>query len=256
MARTVRVPHDDTKRRGVFLSARWLHVAMLNWRVDAERIAPHVPRGTELDDFGGHHYVSVVGLLFDHTRLLGLPIPGHRRFEELNLRIYVRRREGDELRRGVVFIKELVPRWAVARVARWFYNENYDSLPMRHGLQSENGNSPDATHRLFYEWRVGTRWNSLRMVVHGSPTPSATGSHEEFITEHYWGYTRQRDGGTIEYRVEHPRWNVSPAHSFALDCDAERLYGSEWAEVLARTPDSALLADGSEVWVYRPRRIA
>jgi len=260
--------HEESRHRGVFLSARWLHVAMLNWRVDPDRVALYVPRGTELDDFGGHHYVSVVGLMFDRTRLLGLSIPGHRRFEELNLRIYVRRREGDEVRRGVVFIKELVPRWAVARVARWFYNENYASLPMRHKWSgadasapsdlssSVDATSPGVTQNLLYEWRVDGRWNSLRVEVQGSPTPSAPGSHEEFITEHYWGYTAQRDGGTLEYRVEHPRWNVWPAHSFKFDCDAERLYGSSWAEVLARPPDSAFLADGSDVLVHRPRRIA
>src|SRR6185503_10439864 len=104
-------------------TAHWRFLMMLNYEVDPSVLHPLVPRGTELDTWHGRTYASVVGFLFLDTRVLGLAIPFHRDFEEVNLRFYVRRREAEAWRRGVVFIKEIVPRWAIATVARVAYNE-------------------------------------------------------------------------------------------------------------------------------------
>src|SRR6185437_11165669 len=109
---------DQRSDRRVFLSAVWRQLAMLNYRVDPALLAPYLPAGTTLDLWRGDAFISVVGLLFDDTRVLHVPIPFHITFPEVNLRCYVRREVGGETRRGVVFIRELVPRAAIAFVAR------------------------------------------------------------------------------------------------------------------------------------------
>ena len=242
--------HPDAPARA-FLTAEWRWLAMLNYQVPPALLRPLVPAGTELDEWGGATYASVVGFLFLRTRVLGVPIPFHRDFEELNLRFYVRRKGPEGWRRGVVFVREIVPRFAIAAVARWVYNENYVAVPMRH----RNGVRPGAGGSLEYGWRHRGRWCALRASVTGEPAPAAEGSEAEFITEHYWGYARQRDGGTVEYQVEHPRWNVWRAESATLDCDVASLYGPAFAECLSAPPRSALLADGSPIVVRKGTRI-
>lgn len=233
-----------------FLTAAWRWLAMLNYEVDPALLRPLVPAGTELDAWSGITYASVVGFRFLDTRVLGIPIPFHRDFEELNLRFYVRRKGPEGWRRGVVFVKELVPRFAIAAVARAVYNENYVAVPMRHRVDVH----PSSDGIVEYGWRHGGRWSGLRAEVTGEAAPLVAGSEAEFITEHYWGYARQRDGGSVEYRVEHPRWNVWRATA-TLDCDVAALYGPGFAEFLAGPPLSALVADGSPVIVRRGRRI-
>src|SRR6185295_273969 len=117
-----------------FLTAEWRHLVMLNYEIDPAILRRFVPRGTELDAWNGKTFVSLVGFLFLNTRVMGLPIPFHENFEEINLRFYVRRKADEGWRRGVVFIKEIVPRAAIAWVARWLYNENYVALPTGHAL--------------------------------------------------------------------------------------------------------------------------
>ncbi|MES2569397.1 MAG: DUF2071 domain-containing protein, partial [Verrucomicrobiota bacterium] len=114
-----------------FLTAEWRHLAMLNFATDPALLRPLVPAGTELDEFGGTTYLSVVGFLFLKTRVLGAGFPFHRDFEEVNLRFYVRRKVGGEWRRGVVFIREMVPRQIIALIARVVFGEPYSALPMR-----------------------------------------------------------------------------------------------------------------------------
>ncbi len=216
---------------------------MVSYQVDPGLLAPLVPGGTELDRFDGRCFVSVVGFLFLDVRLRGLPIPFHTRFEEVNLRFYVRRRHEGEVRRAVVFVRELVPLPAVALVARWRYGERYSALPMRHLVT-------DAL--VTYEWRHRGRWEGLRLEPAGDWAPAEAGSEEEFITEHYWGYSAT-SRGTVEYRVTHPRWSVSRARSASVSCDVERLYGARFADALSGAPSSAFLADGSPVAVLSGR---
>jgi uncharacterized protein YqjF (DUF2071 family) len=241
-----------------FLSAEWRHLAMLNYLVEPAVLAPFVPAGTELDAWQGRTFVSVVGFLFLDTRVLGAAIPWHRDFEEVNLRFYVRRHAPDGLRRGVVFIKEIVPRWAIAATARLLYGEKYEFLPMRHSVPVEGAARPSHAEYLWRQslWPRKGAWNRLRLVPSGEAAEAGPGSEEEFITEHYWGYSRLRGGGTVEYRVEHPRWRVWQAESARLECDATDLYGPQFAPALAGSPSSAFLADGSPVTVFRGERIA
>ena len=237
-----------------FLTGEWRYLAMLNYRVEPALLEPLVPCGTTLDRWQGATYVSLVGFLFRDTRVLGVPVPLHRDFEEVNLRFYVSREVGGELRRGVTFIKEIVPRRAIAAVARIAYDEPYVALPMRHSI-GEQTNTDAAPSAVRYEWRRRAGWSALVVEASGTATPLVTGSEAEFITEHYWGYTRQRDGGTIEYRVDHPRWNVWTAVDARLEGDIARVYGDAFAEALSGAPTSAFVADGSPVTVYAPSRI-
>lgn len=225
---------------------------MLSYEVDPAVLQPLVPRGTELDPWNGRTFASVVGFRFLDTKVLGIPVPFHRDFEELNLRFYVRREAEDGWRRGVVFVKEIVPRRAIAWIARTVYNEQYISLPMRHRIREPLPAGPGSAA---YEWRHGGRWNRLAVELHGSPSIPADDSEETFITEHYWGYARQRDGGTVEYRVEHPRWPVWRAAEPKLDCEIGRLYGPMFEPFLQGTPSSAFVAEGSEVVVRRGVRL-
>ena len=225
-----------------FLTAEWRYLAMLSYEVEPELLRSRVPRGTELDSWNGRTFISVVGFRFSGTRVLGVAFPFHRNFDEVNLRFYVRRETAGELRRGVVFIKEIVPRAAIAWVARNIYNEQYVALPMRHRI------SPP---EVSYEWRYDGRWNRVSITCDGDPFIAPETSEEAFITEHYWGYAVQRDGTTLEYRVEHPRWSVWRSAAASLEGDVSALYGRDFGEVLRGEPSSAFVADGSDVMVRR-----
>jgi uncharacterized protein YqjF (DUF2071 family) len=236
--------------RSRFLTADWRHLAMLNYEIDPVALRARVPDGTELDSWSGRTFVSMVGFMFLNTKLLGVSIPCHRDFEEVNLRFYVRRKGQDGWRRGVVFIKEIVPRRAIAAVARWCYGERYASMPMRHLVETEGGMICENS-RARYEWSHLGEWNHLALRAAGKPGFPQAGSLEEFITEHYWGYALQRGRRTIEYRVEHPQWRIWQASDASLGCDARALYGPEFHDSLTGRPGSAFLAEGSLVTVNR-----
>lgn len=232
--------------RRPFLVAEWRDLVMLNYEADPHRLQPSVPRGTELDFFQGKTFVSLVGFRFSRTRLCGLlPIPFHTNFDEVNLRFYVRRREGEQVRRGVVFLREIVPRRAVARLARLLYGENYTRHPMRHTITT---NAAGIAAEYFFRFRG--EWCRLRAEASGSPFLPAEGSLEQFITEHYWGYAAAPRGGSLGYRVEHVPWRVWTATSAGFEGDGEGLYGPGFGRVLLRPPGSALIAEGSPVRVF------
>jgi uncharacterized protein YqjF (DUF2071 family) len=244
--------------RRVFLTAEWRYLVMVNYTVDPAVLAPLAPAGTALDLYGGEAIATMVGFRFLRTRVLGLPVPGHAHFDEVNLRFYVTHTTAaGEVRRGAVFVREIVPRAAIAHTARLCYNEPYLALPMR----STAPRAPDdpAPGRLCYEWRGGgrdrRRWHALEATAAGPAAPLAPGSEAEFVAEHYWGYTRQRDGGTVEYQVRHPRWRAWPARGARLDADVSALYGPAFGESLGGAPRSAFVAEGSAVAVHFPRRL-
>jgi len=235
----------QSRRR--FLSAEWRNLLMLSYPVAASFLQPFVPAGTELDSFDGLTFISLVAFQFLRTRVLGVPVPLHVNFEEVNLRFYVRRPMGRDARRAVVFVRELVPRAAIAAVARTMYNEAYESTPMKSQI---TGSPP----HVRYSWSTGTNWDSVEgQAVGESFLPEPT-SLEGFLAEHYWGYTRQRDGGTVEYRVEHPRWMIWRAEDVRVNADLERLYGRAFASLMTN-PASAFIAEGSQVTVSRPVRL-
>jgi uncharacterized protein YqjF (DUF2071 family) len=230
-----------------FLTAEWRNLAILNYEIDPAVLRSMVPAGTELDSWQGRTYISVVGFLFLRTRVRGLSIPFHRNFEEVNLRFYVRRRAAEGWRRGVVFIKEIVPRGTIALIARRVYNEPYVALPMSYQIEGANGTVISAR----YSWRFGGREHTLKMMTRGVAHALQPASEAEFITEHYWGYNVQQDGTAMEYRVEHPPWRVYEVAEASLDCDVAALYGEPFCASLQGQPVSAFLAEGSAVTVYQ-----
>jgi uncharacterized protein YqjF (DUF2071 family) len=228
-------------------------VAMLNYAVDPCLLATFVPTGVQLDSFEGRTYVSLVAFRFLHTRVRGFWIPFHSDFDEVNLRFYVRRTVAGEVRRGVVFVREIVPRYAIAKIAQLVYGERYIALPMRHriaGPTSEGGRV-----HVEYAWRVARRWNALGMQAEGRPSLAPPGSLQQFITEHYWGYAKQREAATIEYEVTHDPWRIWTAARATFEGDCSGLYGPDLAACLNRPPDSAFLAEGSAVAVLQGKAI-
>ena len=225
---------------------------MLNYEVDASLLLPFVPAGTELDLWDGKAFVSLIGFQFLKTKLLGfLAIPLHVNFEEVNLRFYVRRQVGDEVRRGVVFSRELVPRRAIAYVARTFYNENYVAMPMAHDVWPNGSDGFRATYR----WRNVKDWNSIEVETVGACRLPEAGSIEQFITEHYWGYAAQPDGRSVEYQVTHPSWRVWQVREATFKGDGEDLFPNGLATALRGNPASAFLAEGSAVSVRHGQRL-
>jgi uncharacterized protein len=237
----------ETRAPGVFLTAEWRQLLMVNYVVDPGVLTPLIPAGTELDLWQGRAYVSLVGFRFLNTRVWGLPIPFHRNFDEVNLRFYVRRRVGDEWRTGVTFVKEIVPRRAVAFVAKTLYNENYVRFPMRSTIAIPG--------RVQYEWRHLGAWEGLSAHAIGESFAPAPDSEEQFITEHYWGYARQRDDTTVEYAVEHVPWRVWRCESASCAGQVGRLYGERFIQCLTGPPQSAFVADGSAVVVRKAVRL-
>jgi uncharacterized protein YqjF (DUF2071 family) len=224
-------------------------VFLLNYAVDASLLERFVPAGTELDLFEGRTYLSLVGFEFNHLRVFGLAVPFHRSFAEVNLRFYVKRSS----RRGVVFIRELVPRYAVAAVARFAFNENYSRVPMSHGIQTRaEGDVAEAE----YAWGSGRDRCSMRIETEGASFLPPDASVGQFITEHYWGYSAQADGGCLEYEVQHPRWCVLNAKRASFSGIADAFYGADLAQALRHEPDSAFLTRGSPVMVFKGTRIA
>lgn len=234
----------------VFLTAEWRNLAMLNYEVDPALLSGFIPSGTELDLWNGKALISLVGFQFLQTRVRGIAVPFHRNFDEVNLRFYVQRIVDGEVRRGVVFIREIVPRWAIAALARGVYNENYVCLPMSHRIA---GDGEERT--VEYAWRTKAGWSRLSMRTEGALVLPAPGSEAQFITEHYWGYSVQKNGGTKEYRVAHPGWRVWRGSDAKFEGDAAQLYGRELAAVILTPPSSAFLAEGSPVVVGRGKKI-
>ena len=219
---------------------------MANYEVDPTLLASRVPAGTEIDLHNGKCFVSLVGFMFLDTRVMDFLVPFHINFEEVNLRFYVRRETEEEVRRGVVFVKEIVPRYAIAKVARSLYGEPYECWEMSHDRVGG---------RVEYAWKKGECDNRLSVRRGKSLGVPAEGSHGEFIIEHYWGYTKRGGNRTDEYKVEHPKWELFADDDATIDVDFARTYGTEFSFLSGQQPYSILLAKGSEIAVYKGKTI-
>jgi uncharacterized protein len=233
-----------------FLTAEWRDLLLLNFTVEPEALAPWVPRGVELADHNGTTLLSVVGFRFAKSRLLGIPVPFHRDFQQIDLRFYVNRKLGGTWRQGVVSIKELVPKWSIAWVARTTFGDRFETYHMRSRIAGGNGRP----RTVEYWWYPHERLNHLSAILTGSLRRPEEGSVEAFVLDHTWGYLK--DGAnTREYRVEHSPWRVQSVSEPTLDCDVEKLYGEPFAKALAGQPHSAFYAEGSPVAVSRAERL-
>jgi uncharacterized protein len=235
----------------IFLTAEWRKLALANYDVDPSVLKKFLPARTELDFWNGRCYVSLVGFMFQNVKVLGVPVPFHREFEEVNLRLYVKFKEGNEWKRGVVFIREIVPKTAITMVANILYGENYRTLPMRHSWETGS----DGHLEVSYEWKTGVLWNRFSVSALPHPVHFEAGSEEEFITQHFWGYTKLKRERTSEYQVEHPAWQVYEVKDHKIEVDGERLYGKPFGEILNRIPESVFLAEGSEILVRKGKSV-
>jgi hypothetical protein len=233
-----------------FLEAEWQNLAMANYEIDPKLLNKYVPRGTEIDIWNNTCYVSLVAFMFVNTKVLGFSIPFHINFEEVNLRFYVRYKHENEWRRGVVFVKEIVPKPMISFVANTIYGEHYNTLPMKHNISSGLDKL-----EVEYFWKFRNEWNHFKVIANPEEKPILHGSEAAFITEHYWGYTRINDSKTSQYEVEHPSWNQYNVEGYDILCNAAQLYGEAFGECLSQKPLSVILAKGSEVSVRRAGKI-
>ncbi len=233
-----------------FLKAEWRKLALANYAIPPTKLKPYLPMGTELDLWQGNCYVSLVGFKFVNTRVLGIKVPFHVNFEEVNLRFYVKRYEAGEWKRGVVFIKEIVPKAAITFVANTLYKENYETLPMKH-LWDENKEE----QIVAYEWLKNKKWNKFSIRAAKASTTISPASETEFITEHYWGYAKINNKKTNEYEVTHPKWNTYEVLDYEIDVDFSAVYGPSFAFLNNQQPTSVMLAEGSEITVENKRTI-
>lgn len=233
-----------------FLTAEWRKLIMVNYCIDPSILASYTPANTELDSWNNKYYVSLVGFMFLKTKVLGFTIPFHARFPEVNLRFYVRYKEKDEWKRGVVFVNEIVPKPALSFVANKIFKERYRTMPMKNHWG--NGNNEI---RVRYEWK-SAKWNHLEVKAAAQSKIIEAGSEAEFITEHYWGYTTISKDKTGEYHVEHPKWEIYPVTDYKIDCDFEGLYEARFSVLKNQKPESVFLAEGSAVSVYNKKIIS
>ncbi|MFP5042637.1 YqjF family protein [Parasediminibacterium sp. JCM 36343] len=227
-----------------FLSARWENLIMANYEVPPEVLAPYLPNGVELDFYNNKTYVSLVGFMFKRTSLFHVPIPLLGTFEEINLRFYVKRIEGNTVKRGVVFINETVPYKLVAWLANKLYKEHYMAIPTKNLIENT-----EAAKHIKYEWKINKSWNHIAVTTSIKNEEMALGSMEEFIFEHYYGYTKINGQLSQEYKVNHPRWFVNKVIDYSIDCDFAAMYGNDFSFLGQLAPNSVIVAEGSPVTV-------
>lgn len=233
-----------------FLTAEWNDLALINYEINPKLLEKYVPIGTELDLWYGKCYISLIGFMFENVKILGIKVPFHVNFEEVNLRFYVKRLEDGKCKRGVVFVKEIVPKHAITIVANTLYKEHYETLKMRHS-RSEN----ETSKSFQYEWKKDNRWNSIVMKTNKEAVAIEENSEAEFITEHYFGYTKYNDTKTIEYEVTHPRWQQLEVIETKIDVDFKLIYGSDFEFLQNLKPTSTFLALGSKITIEGKKTI-
>ena len=234
-----------------FLKAEWRKLAIANYEFSPAILEKYLPAFTKLDSWNGKHYVSLIGFMFLNTKMLGLKIPFHVNFEEVNLRFYVKFKEGDEWKRGVVFVKELVPKKALTIVANTLYKEHYQAVPMSHSWKIDN-----ETIAVEYGWKINQELQTFSLQAENKPMEIPEGSEAEFITEHYWGYTKVTNSKTYEYEVRHPRWKTYPVKNHSIQVDFRKVYGKDFSFLNSQTPISVMLAEGSEISVENKKNIS
>lgn len=233
-----------------FLTAEWRKLVFANYAIDPAILRPWLPNGTELDYWNNTCYISVVGFLFLETKVKGIKVPFHVNFEEINLRFYVKRKDGNEWKRGVVFIKEIVPKVAIAWLANKIYGEKYEALTTAHILKTTESNHLSVS----YGW-TKNKPHFLKVLAENRAQDIVVGSETEFITEHYWGYASGKRNHTVEYQVVHPSWKVYPVTEYEIEVDFCENYGEAFDFLNRAKPLSVFLAEGSEIAILNGAKI-
>ena len=238
------LPAIEKPPMNTFLKAEWQNLIMANYAIEDACLLPYLPKGVELDYFEGKSYISLVGFLFKDSCIFNMPIPSMGTFEEVNLRFYVRRKVRNDWRRGVVFVNETVPNKMVAWVANKLYKEHYTAVPTRHAWIETNHKK-----KIEYQWKVQSAWNRMEVEASTSKRKMIKGSVEEFIFEHYYGYTKVNDTHSLEYKIRHPSWEVHDVYDHQIECDFAAFYGPDFEVLNTTKPHTVLLAAGSSISV-------
>jgi hypothetical protein len=229
-----------------FLRANWLNIASVNYVVDPDWLTQFLPAGTELDDYQGKHYMSLVALRYSDTKVLRIPVPYHRQFEEMSLRMYIKRKlDTNNWRAGVTFPKLFFPKHTLTGVARVLYKEAYFTREMKHQWNDESEHL-----NISYAIKNGT-WHNLNLVADKHSKPHKNGSIQEFFNQHYWGYSRINNQVCTEYRISRRKWNDHEVMHFEIDIDFENLFGPKFSRLNLQQPESVTLTDGSSVIVHQ-----
>ena len=227
-----------------FLKANWENIIMVNYEIDPEILQPFLPKGVTLDLFDGKAYVSLVGFMFKNTKIFRIPIPYLGNFEEINLRFYVQRKGGNTIKRGVIFVNETIPYRIVAWMANKLYKEHYTVVPTKHFIHQK-----EEKQQVKFEWLLDKKWNHILVEAGTSSKKMIVGSFEEFIYEHYYGYTKVSDSATEEYRLQHPSWQVHEVINYDICCDFSAMYGDAFSVLNKAKPAAVFFAKGSSVKV-------
>ena len=235
------------KKKSLFLSAKWNNMLFANYPIDYNLLKPLIPEGTELDFWNGECFISVVAFQFLDSKLFGfIPAFSQRNFDEINLRFYVKRKSYDNYtRKGVVFIKEIVPSRLVKFIANNVFGENYISRNMKHQI----GDFSEDSFDISYSFKNDNFWNRFSAEISQNYILPKTGDIEEYITEHYWGYASKPNNPTVEYEVEHPQWTVYKVKKFNLDFNFGNVYGDSFSFLSKVEPSSVFFCIGSDVKV-------
>ena len=233
----------------ILLSANWTNLLVANFETDKEFLESYLPVGTELNDWNGKYFMSLVGFEFSNTKICGIPSPFYRSFPELNLRFYVKRKVNDHWRKGVVFIKEIAPSKLIGTVAGWLYKENFRALPLKHKTEKM-----DNKMQVVYSIDNGGEANYISAIIDTDPVEYDPETLEKFILDHYWGYTKVNKFSTNEFRVIHRPWHIYSADSFAIKLNAASLYGKEF-DPWINEPFNVFMMDGSATKVTGPIRL-
>ena len=224
----------------LFLRARWENLILITYSINPGLLEPLMPKGLEPDTINSNAFVSLVAFDFLDTKVRGIKVPFHVNFPEINLRFYVKTKE----KRGVVFIRELVPKFFIARIANLLFNENYKSIKMTN--QVEKNSTVKVKHFGFYD---GLKFE-IRVEGENNPYLPSEDSLEHFFKEHEWGFGKSKRGETLIYRVEHPFWEIYPVKKYSLNFDFGAIYGKKWEFLNSQRPFNMTLAVGSAVKVF------
>lgn len=223
-----------------FLKAQWQDLIMINYEVPRTLVEKYLPAGCEVDLENNRCFASLVLFQFKDCKVKGISWPGYRNFSEINLRLYVTFKDNDEIKRGVIFVKEFVPKKLIAFIAQKLYKEPYFYSQIDYSSKAD-----EKQRQLSYSWQEAQvsissadNWQDLKQ-----------GSHEEFILEHYWGYSKHSPQKTNEYEVIHPAWQFSPIEIHKSELDFAKLYGQDWGFLNQQKPYSSFIAKGSEIAV-------
>jgi hypothetical protein len=233
-----------------FLTAEWRKLLFINYTVEPKLLEEYVPKGTVLDTFNGKCFISVIGFMFKNTKVLGCKMPGLHTFEEVNLRFYVKREEGGVVKRAAVFIQEMVPKRFLSFVANTVYHEHYITCPMSHQWEM----TPEKIN-VSYSWMVKEIPQSIFVKAKNELKSFIDNSEIEFISEHYYGYTKYNEYKTYEFQVTHPRWQYYEVENYHLNLDFELNYGKKFAHLTQQKPDSVFLMEGSAITVEPKKAI-